>query len=793
MDNKPVNNITKISHDLCTGCGACYNKCPVDAITMQSDDEGFLAPRIKESMCTNCGACLKACPVEHPIALNAEPDCYAAWTDEETRLKSSSGGFFSILANYILDAGGVICGAAYANDYLEVKHVWIDRKEDLQALRGSKYLQSEIGETYRQAKQYLVEGRPLLYTGTPCQIAGLKNYLNRDYENLYLVDIMCHGATSPAVYKAYVTEKSRGSKITRMDFREKAHWGWGSAFSLFTENGTVYRENCYNDPYMKGFLSALTTRKSCDTCRYANIHRVSDFSLGDFWGVGDLAPDCDDRKGTSLILVNSEKARALSEKLQKDCALFRKFETPDVLEIAKTRNGSIRVPTKKNAKRDRFFSEFAKTGCTKFLEAYHNTMNDQEQTAKKYDVGYVGWWDSKNYGSALTSFAMNRTLKNMGKSVLMLEHDWVTDESLSNSYGLQFAKHFYECSKVTTAKNYARFNNVCDTFLVGSDQLWHWENNKHNPGFYFLNFAYKDHKKIAYATSFGSDWSTYPENIRLRIGYYMSRFDAISVREKSGVELCKREFDMEATHVMDPVFLCDMASYQEVIALSKYSEQKKEKYVFSYILDPTEDKINMVRDVAKKLRMPYRIAIDALKNNDDHSKKVISEMLDSDPNVLSALRIEDWLCQLANASFVATDSFHGFCYSIIFKKPMIGYVNERRGKARFDSITQLTGLQDRLVTSYAQALERRLSDKKINFAVVEDRLNKKIEESKKWLSDALNAKLRKPSVKELLLWKCLEHDDKINKMKVQELSNEVQSLQARLERLEQMLAARADD
>ncbi len=778
------NSVVKISPELCTGCGACYNKCPVGAISMQTSAEGFRVPIVDEARCVNCGVCLKACAVEHPLELNAEPDCYAAWNGEELRLKSSSGGFFSVLAEDVLASGGAVCGAAYSADYREVHHVWVERTEDLQAIRGSKYLQSSTGETYRQTEKILLQGRRVLYTGTPCQVAGIKRYLGKDYANLILVDIVCHGIPSPEVYKSYVDELAKGAKIERMDFREKAHWGWGTATSLFTDNGAVYRNDCFKDPYLRGFLTGLITRKCCDSCPYTKINRVGDFTLGDFWGVGTLDAACDDNKGTSLVLVNTEKGRRWMELLGERCAMLKKFDTSAVVELAKTRNGQLLSPTGKNMKRNRFFEAFAENGGS-FHKAYESAM-------RKYDVGYVGWWDSRNYGSALTSFAMNRTLRKMGKTVLMLEHGWIKPEDDERSYGMQFARRFFECSSITREKNYNRFNDHCETFLVGSDQLWNWENIRHEPYFYFLNFAYNDHKKIAYATSFGDDWSTYPEHTRLRVGYYMSKFDAISVREKSGVDVCRHEFDAEATHVMDPVFLCDEESYREVIALSAYNEDKPARYLFSYILDPTEDKIKMVRDTAKQLNMPYRIAIDALGNIDEKSGKVIEELLANDPCVVKQPRIEDWLCLLEGSSFVATDSFHGFCFSMIFKKPMIAYMNARRGSARFESIAELAGLKNRLVYSTAQIEERRLLREKIDFKAVKQRLDEKIEMSRRWLENALNAKKRQPSVKELLLWKCIEHDGKIHKLETDALRTEVDALRARLENLEKLLQKSED-
>ena len=766
------NTIIKVPVDACTGCGACYNKCPVDAIEMHLDKEGFLRPIINEKKCIDCGICYNICPVISPVEQNKSPKSYAVWANDEIRLKSSSGGMFSLLANAIFDEGGVVCGARYSDDYLSVYHAWAKNEKELSFLRGSKYVQSDIGKTFKEAKDYLDKGIPVLYTGTPCQIAGIKNYLKKDYDNLILVDIVCHGVPSPKVYRSYLKEKAGNSSIEKMDFREKAYWGWGTATSLFMKDGSIYRENCFKDPYWVGFLSGLITRKCCSKCPYTQLNRVGDFTIGDFWGVKDIMARCDDAKGTSLVLVNNKKAKNIFEKIKGNCALLEQIDIKKVEEGAKTRNGQLLHPTKANNRREKFFNLFINDEMN-FVDCFNRSQ--------RYDVGYVGWWDSMNYGSALTSFAMNRTLKRMGKTVIMLEHGGIIPGA--NDYGLEFARHFYDCSKITDTKDFGRFNGVCDTFLVGSDQLWNWWNIKNNHmEFFFLNFVHPGHKRISYATSFGMDSTDFPEDRRIRVSYHLSKFDAISVREKSGVDICKNEFNVEATHVLDPVFLCDMDSYNEILSLSKVKEHKE--YLFSYILDPTEDKIQMVKETAKSLGLPYRIAIDALRDNDAYSREVTEKLLRDDPNVLINLRIEDWLKYIANASYVTTDSFHGFCFSLIFNKQVIAYINSRRGKARFDSIAETTGLENRLITASSQIIERNLIGSKIDYSVVNQRLANERKRSQKWLKNALDKPIRKTSASELLLWKCIEHDRAIYEANLGQMKKTMEMLQKRIEELE---------
>ena len=318
---------------------------------------------------------------------------------------------------------------------------------------------------------------------------------------------------------------------------------------------------------------------------------------------------------------------------------------------------------------------------------------------------------------------------------------------------------------------------MCDSFVVGSDQLWNWWCNKDMGfGYFFLNFVNKDHRKIAYATSFGDDWSSYPENVRIRVSYYLSRFDAVSVREKSGVQICQRDFNRKAEWVMDPVFLCDMDSYKEVIALS--NKKETEPYLFAYILDPTEDKLNAVKLVAKANHLSYRIAVDGLG---DQAEAVAQ--LQDDPNIMSDLRIEDWLYYISNSEYVIADSFHGFCFSIIFKKQVIAYVNARRGKARFDTIAGAAGLEKFVIESSSQIGERGLLEAEIDYSQVDAMLAPIIERSRAWLKNALTDRRLLPSINELQLWKCLEHDQKIAGLKaeIEELKEIIRQQQELLE------------
>ena len=317
----------------CCGCASCAQVCPKHCITMQTDDEGFLYPQIDQEQCIHCGLCEASCPVLNvqPEA-EGKPQAYAAYSkNEEQRQRSSSGGIFSLLAEQTLNAGGVVIGAEMAEDCRSVQHVAIESKDELYRLQGSKYLQSQIGTTYAQAKQYLAEGRKVLFSGTPCQIEGLKSYLKKDDANLLCVDLICHGAPSPKLWAKYVAdcEKRAGAQVQRTFFRHKKY-GWKTyAVLLEFSNNTAYEQMLQKDLYMQMFLQNLCLRPSCYQCQFKKMHRVSDITLADFWGCQSVCPEMDDDKGLSAVMVHSEKGQKAIDALQ-DQAVWKQVAVEQV-------------------------------------------------------------------------------------------------------------------------------------------------------------------------------------------------------------------------------------------------------------------------------------------------------------------------------------------------------------------------------------------------------------------------------------------------------------------------------
>lgn len=303
----------------CSGCSACANICPQKCISMENDMMGFMYPSVDMEKCVGCGLCENICPSlkKSTIGENVSPIAYAAQNPNDViRQLSSSGGIFTSLAQYILSQNGVVFGAAFDRTFRKVQHVAVQTSQDLYRIQGSKYVQSNAGCSYRTVKEFLEQGRLVLFSGTLCQIAGLKAFLHKDYPNLYLVDVVCYGVPAPKVWDAYIDflEKKHNGKVTQVSFRDKRN-GWSDyVISVKFDNGKEYINCRSDDLYMRGFLHDYYLRPACYQCDFKGLNRASDITLGDLWGIEHLAPELNDEKGTSLVIISSEKGKALFEK-----------------------------------------------------------------------------------------------------------------------------------------------------------------------------------------------------------------------------------------------------------------------------------------------------------------------------------------------------------------------------------------------------------------------------------------------------------------------------------------------
>ncbi len=410
-EKKPVKTVEQsVSGKECCGCGACFNACPADAIQMEYDEDGVLYPVINAEKCINCGKCMKVCPALHPYEKNEKkPECYAAYGDDQIREVSSSGGIFSLAAEQILAENGAVCGAAF-DDKFELSQKIINDEADLPALQRSKYIQSNTKNTYQEIKKVLEEGRPALYVGCPCQIAGLRGFLGKEYDRLFTIDLMCHGGPSPIAFQKYLEEVHGKKPVRYVGFRDKDHFKWdinSTGMTVKYQDGSCYRKMKLDDLYYRAFTSGLMTRPHCPSCNYAKLPRLGDITLGDFWGVAKYNPKLTDGKGTSIVSVNSEKGTELLNKIKDKLLLLEKIELNHIL----THGQPFAKPCSNNPKRYRFLRMLKDCSFEKSLECC---------ITNKFDFTIVGMNDD-SYGEILAFYALYLTVARMDYSVLMVK------------------------------------------------------------------------------------------------------------------------------------------------------------------------------------------------------------------------------------------------------------------------------------------------------------------------------------------------------------------------------------
>lgn len=361
----------------CNGCEACANICPLNAIEMCRDEEGFAYPKINAEICNQCGKCDEICPaLNFTKTFPAElPKTFVAINpDESARRHSSSGGAFSALSEIILRDGGVVFGAAFDKKF-RVLHTCAHNLDELKNLRGSKYVQSQIGDVYKQVKEAL-QSSSVLFSGTPCQCAGLKNFLGEDPENLLTVDIICRGVPSPAIWESYIDTLGYAHEVTDVNFVSK--WlGWKSSYLEinFSDQGH-YLKQINKDPYGNAFLSGLSERPSCHACKFKFPNVQSDLTLGDAFGVQYYAPEMFDDKGTSLVIVHTEKGKKFFEQTS------LKTQSVDLLDIV-LKNPRLTTSAIVDERRKKFFVEFSKY---KYKIGLLQKYSDEENTEARQKV-----------------------------------------------------------------------------------------------------------------------------------------------------------------------------------------------------------------------------------------------------------------------------------------------------------------------------------------------------------------------------------------------------------------------
>lgn len=357
--------------NLCSGCEACKEICPINCITMEYDSEGFLFPVVDKEKCINCNKCVGVCSIfsekKNLDEKIKNTEVFAAWNkDEKIRKESSSGGVFSLLAEKTLNNNGIVVGAMF-NENNVVEHNIVDDIKDLYKLRGSKYVQSSTNGMYSLTKKYLDEGKEVLYSGTPCQIEGFYKFLNKKYENLITCGIVCHSVPSPQIFSAYLKylENKYKSKAKNIFFRKKIK-GWkNSNFYVEFENKNIFEESIYKNYFFQGFGSYLYSRKSCYFCKYK---LNSDIIIGDFWGIELSKPEIDDNKGISLVILTTKKGKETIKELKDKMKIYKSSFEQSIIK-----NPHVIFSAKNFKEREKFYLDYNKLGFEGIVNKYLET------------------------------------------------------------------------------------------------------------------------------------------------------------------------------------------------------------------------------------------------------------------------------------------------------------------------------------------------------------------------------------------------------------------------------------
>ncbi len=699
----------------CTGCAACVNICPANAISMNDDEEGFAYPSVCSKKCTKCDLCNKACPAQGgSFRVGKRPRVYAAWAmEKEIVAKSSSGGIFSILAETILEKGGVVCGAGFENSKLV--HQIVERKEDLNLLLGSKYVQSEMGQIPKKILLLVKSGKTVLFTGTPCQVAGMHKLLGGEYRNLITVDLLCHSVPSKKVFERYIKEESMGDSFSSIEFRNKKY-GWKNySIRLINKIGEIIEPHKRNI-YMRGFLKDLFSRPCCSKCFYNKLPRVADISLGDFWRVEKINRKLENPNGTSLVLLNSFKGKKMFKSIRN-----RIFYKKICISQALKSNPIIKKCMTAHPLRSLFFSQFLNTN-RKFRQIVTDCLSGTISSVDKKVAIMNFHYSTFNYGALMVPYSMSKILDSLGYEPYIVNYLPIRSKKRQQNgtvFGDFLNKYLSLTNKCEDISDLEKLNSQYTNFITGSDQVWRW----HDDYNYFLKWVSGKKRIISYAASFGIE-ALESRNINIaRLRFLLSRFDSISVRERSAVSICA-EAGAHAIKVLDPTMLLKATDYDNII--HDYKPYLPESdYVGFMILNKDLHKRIYQTEIIKKIQCEIPV-IDIMFNEKGENRN-----------------FGEWLGLISKSRTIITDSFHGSVFSIIYRKNFICIANEMGGVARIEDLFLELELPRNHFVNTIEDIKHKQIYETIDYSEIEKALLIKVNESKMFIQEALNMSIVK--------------------------------------------------
>lgn len=709
-----------VKDKMCTGCYSCKDVCVLGAISLMENEDGFRVAQVNKNLCAKCGKCREVCPILHQKNREVcDVISYAFRAEDTVRKESSSGGVVSLASQAVIKNGGCVCGVELDSD-MNAKYIIVDNYDDLKRIQGSKYLQADASGIYRQVRKLLEQGKKVLFTGLPCHVAALYNYINDCHqENLFTIDLLCHGTPSDKVVRRWIEAISDGRKIQNTHFRMKKN-GWTcNTLQIDFQDGSFYKADISNDYFEKLYHYNVSLRDSCYTCEFAEFPRIGDLSIGDFHGMENCLDVEDDHKGTSIVFINNNKGERFFEGIRNNAWIK---EVP----IEASTVNRIHAKIDKNPCRERFFRLLRE-------EKYDFKKISEMALEHRYDIGVVGIPTVENHGSNLSYYALYRSLKQMGYEVLMIERPrsawWGPHET-----PVIFRENPYDdgdlCELFDNRLQMQKVNQYADTFILGSDQLWYEGLYECFDKFCFLDYINQNKNKITYAASFGRSQYGATSEEKAEAAFFIQGIDSISVRERTAVDILRTEWNVEAEVVLDPVFLC---SVEEYIKLAEKAEKVPyNHYIATYILDPSPEKQSIIERIAEQLELPIINMTDVV-NVDE---KCAEWNLEVEREVSN----EDWLARIRECDFFITDSFHGSCFAIIFEKEFMVIGNVYRGIDRFQEILSRLKLESRLIFASNDIRIDDFLKQKIDWNFVGGVLEKERKKSLIWLSNAINKK-----------------------------------------------------
>ena len=714
----------------CYGCSACEQICPQEAISMQENEEGFLYPIIDEKKCINCGLCQKVCP-EININFNVKKQQYYIGYNSNNKdcYESSSGGIFTLLAKEILQKNGYVAGAMF-DENATLKHVLIDNEKDLNKLKGSKYLQSDLNNTFVQIQEKLKQNKYVLFCGTPCQCAGLKNFLQRDYENLYLVDFVCHGVPSQKIFKEYLIERfGNNKKYSYINFRDKRNSYYFPKLIIKDENNKEVLNGSFIDSlYLRGFSENLYLRQSCSNCQFAQANRISDITLSDFWNVRYYLPNFNYEKGFSSFIISSKKGVDLIENLKNKISHLEKVNFKIISQPC------LKKPSEIHKNRNLFF----KLKHMKFSKKVETCLGIK-------NVGIINFQDENaNYGALFVAYSMKKIVEKLGYNAFNINFIR-TSQTETNKPFDDFRRKYLNLTKPChNIKDLQDLQADFNIFISGGDQVF-----KDFSLIYSLSWVEGYKKIISYAASLGANNFSYYTNNRAKIAKLLTRFDNVAVREDSA-SLILNNLGISSKSVIDSVFLLEKEEYNKIILDDTDIKIFDKKYIACALWNFDEIKET---NFYKRMKNKYTF-INILENENKEYNS-----------------FGQYLNLIKNAEYVISNSYHAVVFSIIYQKKFLAVrLNDMRDDRLITLFTKLQINQERLVYS-VDDIDYELIRQKIDYKLVKENLLNEQEYAFKYLKEALESSskfkypclLNKVKVKFFKLFTLFEIIDSLNK------------------------------